>query len=194
MRDPTVFTTSTGGADRCRRPPAGESTTYRLTTKKPWLGEAAYRKNPDGSYYTEAQLRQFLREEVEQFCCARHCRSRYLVLPGDTIRWVFVSPYRQAVGWEPATDAELVERGWDHQGGLLFRKCELFREEAAQRGFRFAVGDRVICRIGQKQMATGRIIQLLYREYDWPDEQFAPYKVELDKDGRNIWPRKIRMM
>lgn len=161
----------------------------RLDITEPWLGEAAYLKNADGSYYTEGQLRRFLRDESEQQFCVGDmgCNGKCLALPGDTIHWVFDFPYRQAIGYEPATDPELAERGWDHQGGFLFRKCELFREEAAQRGFRFDVGDRVFCRISQDEMAPGRIVQLLYREGGWPDDKFAPYKIKLDKDGSNIW-------
>jgi hypothetical protein len=54
---------------------------------------------------------------------------------------------------------------------------------------RFDVGDRVSCRIGPDPVtgwATGTIIQLWYREPNWPDNSVAPYKIRLD-DGKNIF-------
>jgi len=162
---------------------------YRTHMNEPWLGEAAYLVNEDdGSYYTEAQLRRHMREESE-FCFGdMGCRGKCLALPGDTIYWHVLDGFRRVViGWEPATDEELRERGWDAQGGWLARHCELFREEAQTRGFRFDVGTQVLCRVGENEWQSGTIIQLLYREDDWPKDQFAPYKIKLDEDGRHIF-------
>ena len=54
---------------------------------------------------------------------------------------------------------------------------------------RFQVGQRVQCRVGPDPVtgwAAGKIIQLWYRESNWPEETWAPYKIQLD-DGRNIF-------
>ena len=54
---------------------------------------------------------------------------------------------------------------------------------------RFALNAKVLCRIGPNEntdWAPGTIIQLWYREPNWPPESFAPYKIKLD-DGRDIF-------
>jgi hypothetical protein len=54
---------------------------------------------------------------------------------------------------------------------------------------RFDVGTRVLCRIGpdaERDWSPGKVIQLWYREKNWPPGSFAPYKIKLD-DGRNIF-------
>jgi len=54
---------------------------------------------------------------------------------------------------------------------------------------RFEVGQRVQCRIGPdpvKGWASGKVVQLWYREPGWPEGSWAPYKIQLD-DGRNIF-------
>ena len=54
---------------------------------------------------------------------------------------------------------------------------------------RFEVGQRVFCRIGpdaNKDWAPGTVMLLWYREQNWPQGSFAPYKIKLD-DGRNIF-------
>jgi len=54
---------------------------------------------------------------------------------------------------------------------------------------RFKVGQKVQCRIGPDPVdgwASGKIIQLWYKEQGWPPGSFAPYKVDLD-DGRKIF-------
>ena len=51
---------------------------------------------------------------------------------------------------------------------------------------RFDVGTEVVCRVGATDWAPGRISELWYREPNWPDGAFAPYKVKLD-DGRDIF-------
>jgi hypothetical protein len=54
---------------------------------------------------------------------------------------------------------------------------------------RFNLGQRVECRIGPDPVtgwSTGTIIELWYRDEDWPEGSYAPYKIELD-DGRAIF-------
>mmetsp|Transcript_8263 Transcript_8263/g.11373 ORF Transcript_8263/g.11373 Transcript_8263/m.11373 type:complete len:199 (-) Transcript_8263:883-1479(-) len=54
---------------------------------------------------------------------------------------------------------------------------------------RFQIGQRVECRVGPDPVTgwtTGEIIQLWYREPNWPEDSWAPYKVQLD-DGRKIF-------
>lgn len=51
---------------------------------------------------------------------------------------------------------------------------------------RFDVGTHVLCRVGPTDWAPGRIIQLWYREPNWPEYVFAPYKILLE-DGRSIF-------
>ncbi|GMI21311.1 hypothetical protein TeGR_g14244, partial [Tetraparma gracilis] len=54
---------------------------------------------------------------------------------------------------------------------------------------RFGLGTKVQCRTGADPItgwSSGTIMQLWYREPNWPPGQMAPYKVQLD-DGRNIF-------
>ena len=54
---------------------------------------------------------------------------------------------------------------------------------------RFRVGDKVQCRIGSDPVTgwgNGTIMQLFYRENNWPPGQMAPYKIALE-DGRSIF-------
>jgi len=51
---------------------------------------------------------------------------------------------------------------------------------------RFAVGDRVRCRIAPMEWAPGCIVATSYREPDWPPGRVAPYQIELD-DSRLIF-------
>jgi hypothetical protein len=54
---------------------------------------------------------------------------------------------------------------------------------------RFQMGTKVLCRIGPdatKDWAPGTVVLLWYREPNWPNGSFAPYKIQLD-DGRNIF-------
>jgi len=57
---------------------------------------------------------------------------------------------------------------------------------------RFAVGERVECRIGPhpvKGWAAGRVVKLFYRESSWPAGMIAPYQIALH-DGRLIFAPK----
>jgi len=51
---------------------------------------------------------------------------------------------------------------------------------------RFQVHDLVQCRVGPTTWAPGQIVQLWYREPQWPVGSFAPYKIRLN-DGRDIF-------
>lgn len=54
-------------------------------------------------------------------------------------------------------------------------------------GFRFEVGDEVMCNMGAKGWKLGRIIALLYREDHWPAHKVAPYQVALEADRSLIY-------
>lgn len=51
---------------------------------------------------------------------------------------------------------------------------------------RFAMGTAVLCRIGPQEWSKGKIIQLWYREANWPEGAYAPYQIKL-QDGREIF-------
>ncbi|GMH59755.1 hypothetical protein TrRE_jg4551 [Triparma retinervis] len=54
---------------------------------------------------------------------------------------------------------------------------------------RFQVGSKVQCRVGADPVTgwgNGEVVQVLYRENNWPPGQVAPYKIKLD-DGRSIF-------
>lgn len=51
---------------------------------------------------------------------------------------------------------------------------------------RFEVGTKVLCRVGPEEWAPGSVIQLWYREPQWPEGSFAPYKIRLD-NGSDIF-------
>ncbi|KAL7569887.1 hypothetical protein ACA910_008554 [Epithemia clementina (nom. ined.)] len=51
---------------------------------------------------------------------------------------------------------------------------------------RFSVGQHVLCRVGPTDWEAGQVIELWYREPNWPPDSFAPYKIRLE-DGRNIY-------
>jgi hypothetical protein len=58
-----------------------------------------------------------------------------------------------------------------------------------QQQLRFSEGANVLCRIGPdpvKDWAAGTVVQLWYREPNWPVGSVAPYKIQLD-DGRDIF-------
>eukprot|EP00927_Polykrikos_kofoidii_P066169 TRINITY_DN61817_c0_g1_i1.p1 TRINITY_DN61817_c0_g1~~TRINITY_DN61817_c0_g1_i1.p1 ORF type:complete len:551 (+),score=77.36 TRINITY_DN61817_c0_g1_i1:142-1794(+) len=53
--------------------------------------------------------------------------------------------------------------------------------QASQRAeLRFKVGDRVACNMGQEGWARGFVVQLHYRQQNWPKGKIVPYQVQLD--------------
>ncbi|MEM6473282.1 MAG: hypothetical protein AAF802_27220 [Planctomycetota bacterium] len=59
--------------------------------------------------------------------------------------------------------------------------------EHVMSGFRFGVGDFVMCNLGANGWKLGRVIALRYREDHWPDGQHAPYQVALEEDHDLIY-------
>lgn len=53
--------------------------------------------------------------------------------------------------------------------------------------FRFPVGTNVMCNLGTKGWKLGKIIELNYREENWPSEKYAPYQVMLEEDHTLIY-------
>lgn len=51
---------------------------------------------------------------------------------------------------------------------------------------RFTVGTHVLCRVGPTEWAPGIVQQQWYREMNWQEDMFAPYKINLE-DGRVIF-------
>ncbi len=83
--------------------------------------------------------------------------------------------------------ADIIQK-W-HRGEEAEWPPEADPTEMAQPPLRFTVGTRVLCRIGPdpvQDWAPGSVIQLWYREPNWPRGSFAPYKIRLD-DGRDIF-------
>lgn len=59
---------------------------------------------------------------------------------------------------------------------------------------RFAIGDRVECRIGQDIVtgwASGTVLSLWHREKSWPAGTVAPYQVQLDNGSFIFAPRDL---
>mmetsp|Transcript_3587 Transcript_3587/g.6788 ORF Transcript_3587/g.6788 Transcript_3587/m.6788 type:complete len:197 (-) Transcript_3587:83-673(-) len=62
-------------------------------------------------------------------------------------------------------------------------------EANMQEMLRFQIGTLVQCRIAADPVtgwANGQVVELFYRESNWPPGQVAPYKIQLD-DGRKIF-------
>lgn len=92
-------------------------------------------------------------------------------------------------GWRGAsaqcTDDEMVEyrARWADETAVIARETGPLR---------FKIGDRVTCNTGPGRWARGFVAALYYREYDWPSERWAPYRIELD-DDTFIWaPSDVR--
>ena len=51
---------------------------------------------------------------------------------------------------------------------------------------RFDIDMDVLCRVGPTDWLPGKVIQLWYREPNWPEWVYAPYKILLN-DGRSIF-------
>jgi hypothetical protein len=92
----------------------------------------AWETNSDGSWLSEAQLRQRLRCFLyEQYGCWETSfgfnNSSCFALPGDTIWWRWKNKFRVATRWVPASDAELQARRWCANTGL-YLYCHMHRE------------------------------------------------------------------
>jgi hypothetical protein len=84
------------------------------------MDKAFVRKNVDGSYWSEMQLREFFHDYSEDSCHHRTCGGSCGALPGDTVFWRFDDCYRNFTRFEPATEDELLERGWLQPDGSGF--------------------------------------------------------------------------
>jgi len=53
---------------------------------------------------------------------------------------------------------------------------------------RFEIGTKVLCRVGPnpEDWLPGEVIELWYKEPNWPPDSFAPYKIKLE-NGSNIF-------
>ena len=59
-------------------------------------------------------------------------------------------------------------------------------DECIRAALRFGLGAAVECCIGDDEWARGTVVAHFYREPAWPDGQYAPYQVRLDKDGGTV--------
>eukprot|EP00440_Ansanella_granifera_P015539 gb/GFBE01016888.1/.p1 GENE.gb/GFBE01016888.1/~~gb/GFBE01016888.1/.p1 ORF type:complete len:381 (+),score=89.32 gb/GFBE01016888.1/:1-1143(+) len=60
--------------------------------------------------------------------------------------------------------------------------------------YRYSVGTQVLCRTGPEEWSVGTIVQLDYRESDWPAGRTVPYQVQLE-DGPLIFvPKDVQML
>lgn len=62
---------------------------------------------------------------------------------------------------------------------------------------RFEVGQKVECRVGPDEItgwAKGVVKQLWYREVDWAEGSYAPYKIMLDDDRELFAPGDVDMV
>jgi hypothetical protein len=97
-----------------------------------FMDKANVRKNVDGSYWSEMQLREFFHDCCEDFCEHRTCGGACGALPGDTVFWRFDDCYRNFSRFEPATEDELLDRGWlqpDGSGFPLSALALAFRQD-----------------------------------------------------------------
>ena len=46
--------------------------------------------------------------------------------------------------------------------------------------FRFAVGDKVECCLGEDDWEVGKVVKLYYRDPQWEPERWMPYQIQLD--------------
>lgn len=105
---------------------------------KAFLREYAWKKNEDGSYLDEGQLRQLWKDfAVPRYCGSPEgrCHGCCAALPGDTVYWKLTDwGYPESYKYEPATQEELEERGWLQMGpgGLLVAQARLARDDPAQ--------------------------------------------------------------
>jgi len=72
---------------------------------------------------------------------------------------------------------------------MAMDEADYLEQYKEQVKLRFDVGQAVECRVGSDPVtgwAGGKVIELYYREKNWPPNQLAPYKIQLD-DGRKIF-------
>ena len=105
-------------------------------------------ENEDGSYLSEVQIRDRIqsvaREECKQEpeydddsgCVCEKMKGACGVLPGDTVFWEYSWTGNTMTHFEPATEDELVERGWLPKRGERLGKysgwAKHLREEKAK--------------------------------------------------------------
>jgi len=135
-----VFVEQVPGGNSARNASSGFGALANQTTggaswflTKDFLKENAWKKNEDGSFLNEGQLRQLWKEfAVPRYCQSPNgrCKGCCAALPGDTVFWREFTSYK----YEPATQEELEERGWLQQGpgGLLVAQSRIAREDPSQ--------------------------------------------------------------
>mmetsp|Transcript_35055 Transcript_35055/g.109112 ORF Transcript_35055/g.109112 Transcript_35055/m.109112 type:complete len:379 (+) Transcript_35055:126-1262(+) len=66
--------------------------------------------------------------------------------------------------------------------------------KAGQQALRFKVGTEVLCRTGAEEWSAGKIVQLNYREPDWPRGRTVPYQVELEDGALIFVPNDVEQL
>ena len=66
------------------------------------------------------------------------------------------------------------------------KKAKTKRKRPFLPTLRYCAGQRVKCFCESDRWEKGKIVALLYREEDWPEEEYAPYQIRLD-GGRMIY-------
>jgi G3E family GTPase len=56
-------------------------------------------------------------------------------------------------------------------------------EQKRLEALRFKIGDRVECNTGEPKWSKGTIVQLMYRQEDFPPGEVVPYRIELETTG-----------
>lgn len=92
---------------------------------------------------------------------------------------VFIGTNLDLLAIEAALDACLCT------DGEMRAYRDMWAEETAQlkRGggpFRFDIGARVNCNLGDEGWGPGQVVDHHYRESEWPPEQWMPYQIQLD--------------
>lgn len=100
-----------------------------------WMNESGIADvvNDDDTFLSETQLRErFYQHMRQEFCISPNCHGKCAALPGDTVFWIPQEDYgRRYTRFEPATQDELVERGYmDAKGnGRLLGHARSIRQE-----------------------------------------------------------------
>jgi hypothetical protein len=112
-------------------------------TKK-FLKEYAWGKNDDGSFLNEGQLRQLWNQFVVPRYCGQsesphggRCKGCCAALLGDTVYWRANDlGYPESYKYEPATQEDLVERGYitteNGYTSVLTQQAKLARDDPSQ--------------------------------------------------------------